>query len=257
MRKISSMKRLLLIIYQILIWFPVTFTATILTSFTVSIGCLCGGEKIFSYYPGVIWARIICIITLCPVKIKGRELIDKNKSYVFIANHQSAYDIFLVYGYLGQPIKWVMKQSLRKLFAVGYACEMCGFIFVDSSSPQAAAKTIKQAEERLKNGASVFLFPEGSRSHNGNLNKFKKGAYQMAMDLNLPIVPVTINGTYTVMSKNTFFITPHTIEMIIHEHIKTDQYKADNLRDVASNMRLLVDKTREIIARDLKPVKPQ
>jgi len=246
------MKKLLFSIYQIFIWAPVFVATTVFTAVIASIGCICGGEKIFSYYPGMIWSKLTCIISLCPVKVKGRELIDKNRSYVFIANHQSAFDIFLVYGYLGQPIKWVMKQSLRKLFAVGYACEKCGFIFVDSSSPQAAAKAIKEAEKRLKNGASVFLFPEGSRTPNGELGKFKKGAYQMALDLSLPVVPVTIKGSFVVMPKDTFRITPHSMEMIIHEPIETEKYKADNLRDAATNMRALVDITRAIIAEDLE-----
>ena len=246
------MKNLLLLVYQVFIWIPIFVATTILAAVITSIGCLCGGEKVFSYYPGMIWSRLTCIISLCPVKVKGRELIDKNKSYVFIANHQSAFDIFLVYGYLGQPIKWVMKQSLRKLFAVGYACEAAGFIFVDSSSPQAAAKTINQAKEQLKNGASVFLFPEGSRTPDGKLSNFKKGAYQMAMDLSLPVVPVTINGSFIVMPKNTFRITPYPMEMIIHEPVEAEKYKADNLREAATNMRTLVDETRAIIAEDLK-----
>ena len=245
------MKSLLLLIYQIFIWGPVFVTTTILTAVVASLGCLCGGEKIFSYYPGMIWSKLTCIISLCPVKVKGHKLIDKNKSYVFIANHQSAFDIFLVYGYLGQAIKWVMKQSLRKLFIVGFACEKCGFIFVDGSSPQAAARTIKQAKEQLKNGASVFLFPEGSRTSDGKMGNFKKGAYQMALDLSLPIVPVTIKGSYIVMPKDTFRITPHPMEMIIHEPVETEQYKADNLREAAVNIRALVDKTRAIIAEDL------
>ncbi|MCL2650523.1 MAG: 1-acyl-sn-glycerol-3-phosphate acyltransferase [Candidatus Azobacteroides sp.] len=248
------MKRLLFLIYQIFIWLPVFLVATILTALIASIGCMCGGEKIFSYYPGMIWSRLTCIISLCPVKVTGRELIDHKKSYVFIANHQGAYDIFLIYGYLRQPIKWIMKQSLRKIPFVGYACEKCGFIFVDNSSPQAAAKAIKEAEKRLKNGASVFLFPEGSRTKTGGLGNFKKGAYQMAMNLNLPIVPVTINGSFQIMSKDTFLFTPHKMEMIIHEPIETTEYKSNDIREAATNMRVLVDKTREIIAKDLKPV---
>ena len=248
------MKRLLFLIYQIFIWLPVFLVATILTALIASIGCMCGGERIFAYYPGMIWSKITCIISLCPVKVTGRELIDNKKSYVFIANHQGAYDIFLVYGYLEQPIKWIMKQSLRKIPFVGYACEKCGFIFVDNSSPQAAAKAIEEAKRRLKDGASVFLFPEGSRSETGELGKFKKGAYQMAIDLNLPVVPVTINGSFHIMPKDTLLFTPHEMEMIIHEPIETGEYKTDNLREAATNMRALVDKTKEIIAKDLKPV---
>ncbi len=248
------MKRFLLLIYQIIIWFPIAIIATILTALFTTIGCLCGGEKIFSYYPGMIWSKLVCTIALCPIKVKGRKLIDKKKSYVFIANHQGAFDIFLVYGYLGQPIKWIMKQSLRKIPLVGKACESAGFIFVDNSSPKAAAKTIEKAKERLKNGASVFLFPEGSRTENGELGTFKKGAYQMALDLKLPIVPVSINGSYDVMSKNTFLITPHAMELIIHKPIETEHLSPENIREAATIIKSLVNESREIIAKDLKPV---
>ena len=241
------MKRLLLLIYQIFIWVPVFLTATVLTALITSIGCICGGEKIFSYYPGMIWSRITCIITLCPVKVTGKELIDNKKSYVFIANHQGAYDIFLIYGYLGQPIKWVMKQSLRKIPFVGYACEKAGFIFVDNSSPQAAAKAIKEAEKRLKNGASVFLFPEGSRTKTGELGNFKKGAYQMALDLRLPIVPVTINGSFNVLPIHTYLIHPHKMEPIIHEPIETESIQMENIREAAVKIKELVDESRKTI----------
>jgi 1-acyl-sn-glycerol-3-phosphate acyltransferase len=189
----------------------------------------------------------MCILSLCPVKVTGREKLTPKQSYIFVANHQGAYDIFLIYGYLGIPIKWIMKQSLRKLPFVGKACEMAGFIFVDNSSPVAAAKTIREAEQRLKNGASIALFPEGSRTRTGQLSKFKKGAYQMALDLKLPVVPVTINGSYQVMPRSSIFIHPHRMELIIHDPITTEELASDNLRDVAVNIRTLTDRSREAI----------
>ena len=246
------MKRILLLIYQIFIWFPIFLVSTIITAVLTIIGCLCGGEKFFAYYPPMLWSKLTCITALCPIRIIGKDLIDKKKSYVFIANHQGAFDIFLVFGYLGQPIKWIMKQSLRKIPLVGYACESAGFIFVDKSSPQAAARSIKQAENKLKNGTSVFLFPEGSRTRTGKMGPFKKGAYQMAMDLKLPIVPVTINGSFNVMRRDTFCITPHLMELIIHEPIETKDYTAENMREAATNIRLLTDRTKEIIESQLQ-----
>jgi 1-acyl-sn-glycerol-3-phosphate acyltransferase len=234
-------------LYQLIIWLPVFLVTTILTASIVTAGCLCGGERFFSYHPGALWARIVCFITLCPVKIIGREKLNKNQSYVFLSNHQGAYDIFLIYGHIGQPIKWVMKQSLRKIPFVGKACESAGFIFVDNSSPKAAAKTIKIAEEKLQNGASIAIFPEGSRTKTGKMDKFKKGAYQMALDLKLPIVPITINGSYEVMPISSFFINPHKMELIIHEPIPTEFINPENIREVATKIRELVDESKEKI----------
>jgi len=218
-----------------------------LTALTTIIGCLLGGEKIFSYYPGMIWSKLTCILSLCPVKVIGREKLDKKQSYIFVANHQSAYDIFLIYGYLGFPIKWVMKQSLRKIPFVGKACEAAGFIFVDNSSPQAAAKTIEQAKAKLENGSSIIIFPEGSRSMTGKLLPFKKGAFQMALDLKCPIVPLTINGTIEVMPTKSILLNPHKIELIIHDPITIKNYQTENIRELAINIRELSEKSKNAV----------
>jgi len=241
------MKRFALIFYQLFIWCPLCLIITIVTAITVFIGCLCGGERFFSYYPCVIWSRLICIFTFCRVKVEGKEKIDRKQSYIFIANHQGAYDVFLVFGYIGQSIKWVMKQSLRKIPLVGIACEVAGHIFVDNSSPQAAAKTVKQAEEKLRNGASVAICPEGSRTRTGKMGAFKKGAFQLALNLKLPIVPITINGSYDVMPVNSFLINPHKMEIIIHDPVYIDDDRPENLRDLAVKVRELADKSWGII----------
>jgi len=245
------MKRLALILYQLIIGAPLSLVITLITAITTFVGCICGGERFFSYYPGKIWSRLICILSLCPVKVVGKEKIDKKKSYIFVSNHQGAYDIFLIFGYIGQPIKWVMKQSLRKIPLVGLACEAAGFIFVDNSSPQAAAKTIRLAEEKLKNGASIVIFPEGSRTRTGKLGIFKKGAYQMALDLKLPIVPITINGSYEIMPIDSYQIHPHKMEMIIHDPIPPDETQPENLREMTTKIRKFIDQSCESIVSGL------
>lgn len=245
------MKRTLIFVYQLFIWLPVFLVITILTALTVSVGCFCGGERFFSYYPAVWWSKLVCIITLCPVKVTGREKLSRKQSYVFVANHQSAFDIFLIFGYLGQPIKWIMKKSLRKIPFVGKACELAGFIFVDNSSPKAAAKTIEEAKAKLKNGTSVVLFPEGSRTQTGRMDRFKKGAYQMALDLKLPIVSITLNGPYEVMPIHSYLIYPQKMEMIIHDPIPTEHIVVENMRDAAVKINELVTETRNRIESDL------
>lgn len=238
------MKRIILFFYRFLIWLPVFLAITILTALITIIGCMCGGERIFSHYPGAIWSKLVCIISLCPVKVIGKEKLDRKQSYIFVSNHQGSYDIFLIFGYIGQVIKWVMKQSLRKIPLVGYACERAGFIFVDNSSAQAAAKTVQIAESKLKNGASIAIFPEGSRTCTGKMGKFKKGAYQMALDLKLPVVPVTINGSFNILPIHTYIIHPHKMELIIHDPIKTDSIRVENVRETALRIKELIDQSR-------------
>ncbi|MDR1632824.1 MAG: 1-acyl-sn-glycerol-3-phosphate acyltransferase [Dysgonamonadaceae bacterium] len=238
------MKRIILLFYQFLIWLPIFLVITILTALITIIGCMCGGERIFGYYPGAIWSKLVCIISLCPVKVIGKEKLNRKQSYIFVSNHQGSYDIFLIFGYIGQVIKWVMKQSLRKIPLVGYACERAGFIFVDNSSAQAAAKTIQIAEAKLKNGASVVIFPEGSRTHTGKIGKFKKGAYQMALNLKLPVVPVTINGSFHILPIHTYLIHPHKLELIIHDPIETNSVQVENIREITLKIKELIDKSR-------------
>jgi 1-acyl-sn-glycerol-3-phosphate acyltransferase len=237
---------MLKILYKIYFWLiviPVFAIATMLTATIVIIGCMSGGERFFSYYPGMIWSRLACILTLCPVRIIGREHIQERQSYVFVSNHQSAYDIFLIYGYLGVPIKWMMKKGLAKIPFVGYACRKAGFIFVDSSSAKAAQKSIIEAEKIIKRGgSSLIVFPEGGRTQDGHLRRFKRGAYQIASELHLPIIPITLNGPFKVMKMNSFNIFPHRLEMIIHEDIEITSNVDDKER-----FKQLSDRTRNTI----------
>lgn len=240
------MVRILYIVYAGLFFVPVFVVLTILTALTVIIGCLLGGEKIFAYYPGMIWSRLTCYLALCPVRVRGREHIDRHQSYVFVANHQGAFDIFLIYGFLGVPIKWVMKASIAKIPFVGAACRSAGFIFVDNSTPVAAARSVQEAEQSLHNGASVVVFPEGSRTYTGKMIRFKKGAYQMAVDQHLPVIPITLNGPFDVLPIGSLNLRRHRLEMIIHAPIPTDTIDVSH-----KGLQQMADHTQSIIAADL------
>ena len=116
------------------------------------------GEGKWGYYPGRVLGRIMCTLALSRVKIIGNENIDPNKSYIFVANHQSMFDIFLVYGYLNAKFKWIMKQEIRNTPLLGKACESMGHIFVDRSNPMRAQKSLKEAQERLLQGHNSISF---------------------------------------------------------------------------------------------------
>lgn len=218
-------------IYLICFALPVLLVATILTAVITIIGSLIGGAHFWGYYPGKIWSRIICVLLLLPVKVEGKEHLHKHTSYVFVPNHQGAFDIFLIYGYIGRNFKWMMKKSLRSIPFVGKACESAGHIFVDKSSPKAILSTMIQAKSSLVDGVSLVVFPEGQRTFTGKLNVFKRGAFQLADDLQLAVVPVTINGSFEILPRNGKWIHWHPMRMIIHAPILPKGKGADNIKE--------------------------
>ena len=223
----------LAIIYSTFIFAPLAILISAIIFILIIIMTPIAGEKKWGYYPGRVLGRIMCFLALTRIKIIGNENIDPNKSYIFVANHQSMFDIFLIYGYLNAKFKWIMKQEIRKTPLLGKACESMGHIFVDRSSPMRAQKSLEEAKDRLLQGSnSVFLFPEGTRSANGKIGRFKRGAFTIARDLHLPIIPVTISGAYNVLPKNGWYITPGKITMTIHQPIDTTNLSDDNLNEM-------------------------
>lgn len=224
------MKQLLYRIYLICVMMPVMLAVTVLTALITITGSLCGGGRWFGYYPPRLWARLFLLMTLVRVKVKGRENVDPHTSYVFVANHQGAYDIFTIYGYLNHNFRWMMKRGLRKIPFVGLACAASGQIFVDNSSPSAVRNTMEHTERTLRDGMSLVVFPEGSRTFTGRMGPFRKGAFQLSMEFKLPVVPVTIDGAFDVMPRTALF--PHwgTIRLTIHPAIEAPADEADRQR---------------------------
>ena len=136
------------------------------------------------------WSRLTCWLSLCKISARGHENLDKNKSYVFVANHQGAFDIFLTYGFLNHNIVWMQKHSLRSLPLVGYASKMAGHVFVNNTNATTRAFTLKEAISKVKDGVSIVIFPEGARTLTGKMRQFKGLLYRYKK---LLIVPLTIN----------------------------------------------------------------
>lgn len=211
--------RLIYNIYQICIALPIFLVLTLLTAIVTIVGSLIGGAHVWGYYPGKIWSQLTCYLLLIPVKVHGREKLDKHTSYVFVPNHQGAFDIFLIYGFLGRNFKWMMKKSLRKIPFVGKACESAGHIFVDRSNPRKMIGTMRQAGATLKHGVSLVVFPEGVRTSTGRMGRFKRGAFQLADELQLAVVPVTIDGSFDILPRTAKWVRRHRMTLTIHEPI--------------------------------------
>ncbi len=231
----APMKSLLANLYQIYAWivvYPLAWVLTAVTAIIVSLLSILGAVKFAGRYVARLWGRLILWITPVWVTRKGQEHIAPNQSYVVVANHQSTYDILLVYGYLPLDFKWVMKIELRKMPFVGFACEKMGHIYVDRRNRQASIRAMQAAKDKLVDGNSVFFFPEGTRSNGIELKPFKKGAFRMARDLQLPILPVSISGADGVMPSGGIKILPGKITMTFHEPISVEKMNKHNNQEI-------------------------
>lgn len=210
--------------YSFCIALPLFVVLTILVSTTVSVAAFLGDTKYVSYYVPKFWSKCACWFFLINVKVEGRENIKKEESYVFLANHQGYYDIFLVYGYLGHNFKWMMKDYLKKIPFVGYACIKSKQIYVGDSI-SAINKAVQQARETLQGGMSMVIFPEGTRTYTGKMGSFKRGSFMLANEIGLPIVPITINGSYDVFSRKAKSVSKGTLTLTIHKPITSEERK--------------------------------
>ncbi len=211
--------KFLLFIYQWLILAPIFVVVTFVTALITMIGTFCAGTHFWGYYPAHLWSKFVCIMTFVRVKVVGRENIDPKQSYIFVANHQGAYDIWSIYGYLNHNFKWLMKKELENIFMVGPACRRAGHVFVDDTSIHSIKETITKAEQQLRDGMSLVIFPEGSRSWDGKMIPFKRGAFMLAAEFNLPVVPITIDGSFKALPRFTYNFRPAKITLHIHKPI--------------------------------------
>ncbi len=217
-RKIGILYRL----YRALVLIPVMFVLTLVIGSLTVILLFFLEPRTVSRLCGVTWARINAFLTPMRVEVRGREHVDPQQSYVIVSNHQSHYDVFVLYGWLGVDFKWVMKQELRAVPGLGIACARLGHIYINRFNHEEAMRAIDEAKRRIVDGTSVLFFPEGTRSRERGMRQFKKGAFRMAIDLGLPILPVTISGTRDVLPPDTLDVRPGRAVMTLHPPIPVD-----------------------------------
>lgn len=214
-------------LWQYLIAWPLLMVLTVFTAvFTVCTVFWKNAE--FVHKVQQFWSRSFFWLMFLPVSVDGQEHIVPGQSYVFVANHQSMFDVWLVYGWLPVIFKWLMKAELRKVPFVGTGCKAAGHIFIDRRNAKAAMESLKEVEKQLVNGVCTVIFPEGTRSLNGEVGRFKRGAFQIAWDLGLPIIPLSLDGCYEVLPKGKPFVYRAPVHMHIGEPIDLKQFSDPN-----------------------------
>lgn len=223
--------KILYILYQYLIAIPIFLVITVFTAIiTILTAPWKNSRPIHAIQQ--FWSKSFFWLLFIKPEITGLENIQPGQSYVFVSNHESMADVFAIYGWLPVVFKWIMKQELRHAPFVGPACAAAGHIFIDRSSRLAAKKSIEAAEHILKDGVCVVIFPEGTRTRNGELGRFKRGAFTIAFDLNLPVIPISLTGCYRLWKKGAWFATYTPVKMKIGKPLPISQLPEDQLAAV-------------------------
>jgi len=228
-------------IWQWLIFLPLAIVVTLLAAFVAIPLALLISPRAANLHIAVRWCRFLAFFAPVTVEVDGLEHADSKQSFVVVANHQSQFDIPVIYGFCGLDLRWVMKAELGWIPFIAQACQAIGHIQVNRSDPEQARTAINKAVQRLQPGTGILFFAEGTRSRSGELLEFKKGAFRVAIDQQLPVLPMTVVGSREVMAADSFRIRPGRIRLIIHPPVCTRGMTVDDVGDLRDEVREIVD----------------
>jgi 1-acyl-sn-glycerol-3-phosphate acyltransferase len=188
-----------------------------------------------------LWTKMILTVGGVVLNVKGLGQIDLKRQYVFMVNHQSNIDIpVLIQSLSGSRLRWIAKRELLWVPFFGWAMWAAKHITVDRSDQFHALRSFKKAKERMKDGVSLVVFPEGTRSSEGDLLPFKRGGFLLALETGTPIVPVTINGSGAILPKGDWRLRGGQIEVIFGPPVSVENYHLGTTRALSAHVRELM-----------------
>lgn len=177
------------------------------------------------------WGHFCARLMGISAEITGEEHYDPNANYLIVSNHASMADIPLILGSIHLNMRFVAKEELGKIPIFGWAIKQAGYVLIKRGQNKEALKSLLKASEVLKNGRSVHIFPEGTRSTTGEIQPFKRGAFMIAQKAHAPILPVTIIGSNRITPKKSLRISKARVQLIIGEAIATKGKNAQELQE--------------------------
>lgn len=172
------------------------------------------------------------------LEVSGLERIEKKTSYVFMCNHLSAVDGPLLFMLIPQSIRVILKKEAFRIPVIGLAMRLVGFIPVDRKGLRGGKKSIDRATRMIKEkGYSFLIFPEGTRSRDGKLQLFKRGGFFLALNSQVPVAPVSIQGTFELMPKKSFFIKKGNVRVAFHPVVPVQEFNRDTLPRLMDRVR--------------------
>lgn len=196
--------------------------------------------RLIHIYAATPWAKTILWACGVRLDVQGIENVDSNLPAVYVSNHQSAFDIFTLLAGVPVPFKFLLKKELMRIPFLGWAMKRARYIAIDRGNHRKALKSMREASDRIRNGASILVFAEGTRSEDGNIKPFKKGGFHLAVEAESNVVPIAINGSRNILLKGSFRIGKGVIKMNIGAPISAKGYSR-------KTMEPLIEKTRDTV----------
>jgi 1-acyl-sn-glycerol-3-phosphate acyltransferase len=199
----------------------------IVFGFAFLIGPVCALVALFQRRPDVLYDASRLIIRLgmklagIQIEVRGKECIQPGQNYIFLANHQSYCDPPALVFAIPLDVRLIPKKELRKLPIIGFILQLGGFVFIDRKDRRQAIEAMKQAVRQLINKESFLIYPEGTRTRTGKMGPFKKGSFVLAIESKIPIIPISVSGSFNIMPPHQFKITPGRITICFHPPIST------------------------------------
>jgi len=194
-----------------------------------------------------LWGKVALLANRVKVTTEGMERLNGKGPYIFMSNHQGYYDIFAFLSHLSYPFKWLAKKELFSIPFLGWTMASVGYISIDRGGTRDTVEAMSEAAQRIRDGMSVVIFPEGSRSPDGLIQPFKKGGFTLAIKSKVPIVPVAISGSRDIIPKGKLAVNPGEIRILVDHPIETENCA---LKD----REWLMQKVREIISKNFRVI---
>jgi 1-acyl-sn-glycerol-3-phosphate acyltransferase len=197
----------------------------------------------FFHWCAKTWSRFILWIFRIRVQVRGWERLASQKRCIYVANHASWMDIPVVLATIPDQIRIVFKKELTKIPVWGWALKIGHYISIDRARAKDAMGSLDRAAEKIRSGASVLLFAEGTRTKDGNLQPFKRGAFALAAKSGVPIVPLTINNSYTVLPKGSLRVRGGEVSLVLdHPIVTTGISDREGERGLREAVRSVIEK---------------
>ena len=232
---------------RLLYWWSLLVAGALLTIFgpPVLLAAWLTGQRDLVYPWALFGARNWLRWSGMKVHVRGRDSLDPNQTYVFISNHRSYLDTATLFAYTGRRIGVIAKKELLKVPILGYGMGYVNVMAIDRTNRERALQTMEAATARIRSGISFGVFAEGTRARPGEFLPFKKGAFYMAVQAGVPVVPVAIKNTDVLMGKGTGEVRMGTIEMVVLPPVSTAGLSTDD------EVRRLVEEVHALIAKEL------
>ncbi len=194
------------------------------------------------------WARLILVTTGVRTSARGVDHVDPSAPYVFVSNHQSIYDIPVLFVALPLQLRIIAKASLGRFPVLGWHLRWTGHLLVDRT--RAGVGTLKQVGRMMRRGHSLIVFPEGTRSTDGRVGRFRRGLFLLAIEAGLPVVPVAVSGTRHVMRKGMLTTRPGKVALVVHSPLRTDNLSRADAPALAERVHGIIATTLSAVERE-------